>query len=494
MANESVKAGVKVTREAAYIGDFKFNFQGNLIEKYIEMKDAGKLDKYEKEVMELMAKHYAFYGQFQEENEYITRGSILRCSGGNKMNTFDILNDHGVEKAGSPLGICTDCKANENIHTFGECKKPTPEGYPERPIVIPTLKSKLPFIMHKCIPILNGSWSKTKSSKVKIWNESVGKYVDAITTGDFLVCLYGGIIEVVEIPTVNGTKGSVYPLNDYKTKTNSNLVGTGSSKNYISLAQLKSFNFEYNRQTYINKLAGYNANDFQGVVSNATAYLNEIKIQLDYLNNEFSNISDQNIVSNFNYHIEKYGIGKYDEAVLMFMAITAQESLYGKRMVELWDSTLGYAYNQRGGGYSQLTGIAPGNPNGNQVDFLSSVGYSNNDISNILDQPFHIGTYLPMSSACYAWTTGNAIACDLTTDIIEYGIKQGAEMRLIYLAISYAINGYKSGKSGLQTLLKGKTFSEPSSAPNGWADRKRSYNDAIKYFPHGSSTFIPFIV
>ncbi|HCD43437.1 MAG TPA: hypothetical protein DEQ64_06820, partial [Lachnoclostridium sp.] len=196
MANESVKAGVKVTREAAYIGDFKFNFQGNLIEKYIEMKDAGKLDKYEKEVMELMAKHYAFYGQFQEENAYITRGSILRCSGGNKMNTFDILNDHGVEKAGSPLGICTDCKANENIHTFGECKKPTPEGYPERPIVIPTLKSKLPFIMHKCIPILNGSWSKTKSSKVKIWDESVGKYVDAITTGDFLVCLYGGIIEV----------------------------------------------------------------------------------------------------------------------------------------------------------------------------------------------------------------------------------------------------------------------------------------------------------
>lgn len=34
MANESVKAGVKVTREAAYIGDFKFKFQGNLIEIY----------------------------------------------------------------------------------------------------------------------------------------------------------------------------------------------------------------------------------------------------------------------------------------------------------------------------------------------------------------------------------------------------------------------------------------------------------------------------
>ncbi|SET46534.1 protein of unknown function [Lacrimispora sphenoides] len=215
MANESVKAGVKITHDAAFIGDFKFNFQGNLIGKYIEMKDAGNLEKYEKEVMELMVKHYAFYEQLQKEKEYITRGSILRCSGGNKMITFDILNDHGVEKAGSPLGICTDCKANENIHTFGECKIPTPEGYPERPIVIPTLKSKFPFIMHKCIPMLDGSWSRTKSSKVKVWDESVGRYVDAITTGDFLVCLYGGIIEVVEVPTVNGTRraGKVTTLN-----------------------------------------------------------------------------------------------------------------------------------------------------------------------------------------------------------------------------------------------------------------------------------------
>jgi hypothetical protein len=111
-----------------------------------------------------------------------------------------------VEKAGSPIGICTDCKANQNIDTFGSCKKPTTEGYPERPTMIPTVKSQFPFIMHKCIPMLNGSCSKTKSSKIKIWDESAGKYVDAITTGDFLTCFYGGIIEIVEVPTVNGTK------------------------------------------------------------------------------------------------------------------------------------------------------------------------------------------------------------------------------------------------------------------------------------------------
>ncbi len=175
----------------------------------------------------------------------------------------------------------------------------------------------------------------------------------------------------------------------------------------------------------------------------------------------------------------------------MFMAITAQESLYGKRIAETWSSSLGYAYNQRGGGYSQLTGTTSSNPTGNQVPFMTSIGYSSNDISSILDLPFHIATYLPMSSACYSWTKGNAISCDITTNVIEYGINKGAEMKLIYLAVSYAINGGYT-KSGLQTLLNGKIYSEPSTPPIGWADRKNSFNKAIGIFSNGSSTFNAF--
>lgn len=476
-------------------GDFIF-------ENYIEKKRYLGLwgstwkedkEKYEEKALDLMAKHYEFYGKVNQENQYVTKGSILYCSAGTHLSRFDMIKDHGVVDGGEiPIGICSDCKLGDNIYSFGGCSSTLREGDHRRTLVT-AWDGTQRCIRQKCIPMLNGSWNKTGKARVKIWDHEAEEYCDAITTGDYLVCYYGGIIRVAEVNR-NVQNLTNTPLNDYKTISNFNLIGTSASKNYITLTQLKRFKFEYNRQTYINKLAGYTAKDFQGIVSNPTEYLNEIKIQLDYLNNEFSNISDQDIVSNFNYHIEKYGIGKYDEAVLMFMAITAQESLYGKRMVELWDSSLGYSYNQRGGGYSQLTGISPGNSIGNQVGFLSSVGYSSNAISNILDQPFHIGTYLPMSSACYAWTTGNAIACDLTTDIIEYGMKQGADMRLIYLAICYAINGYKYGKSGLKTLLKEKTFSEPSSAPNGWMDRKRSYNEAIQIFSHGSSSFGSFIV
>jgi hypothetical protein len=206
MADEKteVKSGVTVNKEAVFIGDFEFKFQGNLIKQYMEWKDAcnGDVTEYEQTAKELMAKHYAFYGQFQKENKYVKSGSVLWCSGGSKLTAFDILHDHGVvQKDGTPIGICTDCKANENIYTFEGCKIPAPAGYPERPVV--TVKSQPQATLHKCIPMLNGSWSKTKSSKIKIWDESTGKYADAITTGDFLTCFYGGIISVLEVPNVN---------------------------------------------------------------------------------------------------------------------------------------------------------------------------------------------------------------------------------------------------------------------------------------------------
>ena len=70
-------------------------------------------------------------------------------------------------------------------------------------------------------------------------------------------------------------------------------------------------------------------------------------------------------------------------------------------------------------------------------------------------------------------------------------MNKGADMKLIYLAVSYAINGGYT-LSGLQKMIDGKVFNEPSKAPNGWADRKLSFNNAIQVFPHGKSMFVKF--
>jgi hypothetical protein len=53
-----VKSGVTVSKEAVFIGDFEFKFQGNLIKQYMEWKDAcnGDVTEYEQTAKELMAK------------------------------------------------------------------------------------------------------------------------------------------------------------------------------------------------------------------------------------------------------------------------------------------------------------------------------------------------------------------------------------------------------------------------------------------------------
>ena len=210
-----VKDGVTVTEEAVFVGDYMFKIEGNVIQKYKKKQDAihGDVAEYEEKVKEIMAKLYAFYGKFQKENQYVKRGSILKCSGGTKLTKFDLLKDHGVmELGGGPIGICSDCKTDHNIYSFGGCNKPTPSGYPERPLEIPTINSKFPFLMHKCIPLLNGNWSKTNSGKLRVWDEEKRAYCDAITTGDYLTCFYGGIISVIEVPQKVNTKEELISL------------------------------------------------------------------------------------------------------------------------------------------------------------------------------------------------------------------------------------------------------------------------------------------
>lgn len=441
-----------------------------------------------------MAIFSTYYGKVNSI-KYTVEGSIIGCTYGLEKTRIGITIDHAVSNAGGNAVLtCSDCVAGENIYSFGICCSPNLNYQlaPKTTITRPLICAQPTITGPKCMLALTTKWLQDKAH-THVWNSKLGTYEEVLLSNATLTCSYGqGLITIKEVNNAAKGTGNA-PYNDYKTVTHSNLIGTSASKEYITLQQLKvaPFNFEYDRNTYINKLTNYTAADFQGIVTHITAYLNEIQVQLDYLNNGFSKISDQEIVTNFNYHIEKYGIGKYEESVLMFMAITAQESLYGKLIAERWSASLGYSYNQRGAGYSQLTGKTKSNNVGNQVPFLTSVGYTNNDITNIIDLPFHIATYLPFSSACYAWTKGNAAGCDITTDLIEYGMNKGAEMKLIYLAVSYAINGGYT-LSGLQKMIDGKIFSEPGTAPNGWADRKLSFNNAIQVFPTGKSTFVKF--
>ncbi len=166
-----VKDGVTVAGGTVSIGYFKFLFLGSFLERYARWiaAIAGDVAEYEKIVEEQMAKHYAFYGEFQKENQYVKRDSILQCSGGTKLVKFDVLKDHGVvEKDGTPLGTCSACNANQDICPFS-CKMPR---------TVPVVKPNTLISIKKCIPTLKRKWSKSKT----------------------VACAYSGFISVVEVP------------------------------------------------------------------------------------------------------------------------------------------------------------------------------------------------------------------------------------------------------------------------------------------------------
>ncbi|MDE6921832.1 MAG: DUF4280 domain-containing protein [Lachnospiraceae bacterium] len=98
-------------RNKAGTGDFIF-------ENYKEQDS----DKYEEKALELMCRHFEFYGQLNSPDiEYVTRGAKLSCTHGNRYIYLDAARDHGVYDGKNPVLTCKDCKKEENIKDFGAC-------------------------------------------------------------------------------------------------------------------------------------------------------------------------------------------------------------------------------------------------------------------------------------------------------------------------------------------------------------------------------------
>lgn len=179
-----------------FIGDFMYSYPSD----WDTVLKTAYGEEMKKQTMELMQRHYEFYGEFSEEDSYVTSGSILYCSAGTELSAFDLPLDHAVERSdGAAVGTCADCRENENIISFGYCANPTPEGYPKR---CATASFAAPGGMvekEKCIPMLDAKWQEGSGNNLMIYDQTSRKYFKVLTTGAFLTCFYGGIIRVVEV-------------------------------------------------------------------------------------------------------------------------------------------------------------------------------------------------------------------------------------------------------------------------------------------------------
>lgn len=167
--------------------------------------DSAEESNHENRALTMMYLHYENYGSIRKEFEYVKKGSIISCTYGSSLSLIDSLRDHGVyyDDDGSPVLICTDCKAEENIYSFGICLCPK-EKYkplPER-IQVTVKDGATSYITgEKCVPVLNIIWNQsTTSAMIK-----EGTYSPALTTAGTLSCIYGGIIKVLEVAKTGST-------------------------------------------------------------------------------------------------------------------------------------------------------------------------------------------------------------------------------------------------------------------------------------------------
>ena len=389
---------VQKNGDAIIAGDFTFELEGNWLQKFF--KGFFK-KKYEDTACEMMAMHYAFYeelnkvGSVQEE-EYVTREATICCSNGTEMVQLDAYEDHGILAANEkPLMTCSDCEVNKNIYSFGTCKcgniyseklpHPSEEGEPDE-------HGK---VRYKCIPVLCGNWKQVTGNLLIAEGEN---FVEALRSGAFLTCIYGGKITVVGIPEKETDEENI------------------SSEALISLDNLDDFGF----------FIGINSKERE-------AGIKELKrVLIKY-----------NITSN--------------EEIAFFMGEVAKESNFGTRTVEMFsgDDPEEYFNNRysnnsglgnkggndgelyRGAGYIHLTGRYNYEKFAEYIedDEIVTRGYKvvggeyNKDVSDI--EPGEVGVIdigeYAWESAGWFWTEGNPKGCNLNDFVAKLDWKSVSE-------------------------------------------------------------------
>lgn len=157
---------------------------------------------------EIMAKMAAYQAEhYQPSEAYVVRGALLHCQYGSHCRRMNLPRCHGVYTTKKPIVFKRDCKggtegADINITTFGVCSCPgNPTGgsvclekeAPRNPDGSFTGEAASGTVTGTpCIPDIIDVWDGTHA-ETHIGKENE----EALTTRSFLVCSYGGLIEII---------------------------------------------------------------------------------------------------------------------------------------------------------------------------------------------------------------------------------------------------------------------------------------------------------
>lgn len=172
-----------------------------------ESLESSKVDgaAHEKQMLQLMYM-YQTYHNIVQISQYASRGSKLVCQYGTKPALLDTLEDHGVYAGTRPVMTCTDCE-RVNLHDFGSCM--CPESFYENrlPMTVPVHRNGIPAKQapynkypHICVPLVDTQKGWYQAETGVFVEESNGTAYQALLDRAFLVCQYGGMITIPEVP------------------------------------------------------------------------------------------------------------------------------------------------------------------------------------------------------------------------------------------------------------------------------------------------------
>ena len=158
-----------------------------------------------------MYMHQQYNGIIIKQN-YVPRESKLSCSFGSNYSLLDIGQDHGIYKGNLPLMTTIDSGKN-NIYHFGSCLCPESNYAGRLPMTAEThqdgKKAKKAInnkYAHICVPMVpeGSAWKQVDHS---IMAKSCAKgFVPVLVDNAVIVCQYGGLITVVEVPQTGTNK------------------------------------------------------------------------------------------------------------------------------------------------------------------------------------------------------------------------------------------------------------------------------------------------
>ena len=255
------------------------------------------------EILDMIVMHNAFLRIIKEES-YVSRGSMIYCSEGLRAMFLDCSKDHGIYVGANPVMACCDCTPY-NIHNFGSCRcqgkeykgqlPKTPDQWNDGQKAVRFFDSEE---AHICIPVVDEDYGWRQIDNNLLTEVNIGEYSPLLKDKAVLVCLYGGIIYILDTTEKEEEEKS---LVDWLVKVES------PYKN-------EDFVWEKNNRIAINP---HNAND--GYVT--VGYGHAIQTEEDALKYGLSTWEKQSI-TNVKKSIEeqkaKYGTGTSNPAVLTF--------------------------------------------------------------------------------------------------------------------------------------------------------------------------------